>query len=73
MALISHADWLDRFGDLADDSDDFDLASLRFRVQPAEGSRPVGAPWAGASDAGHALPLLGYRAGERRAAPRLSR
>lgn len=75
MALISHADWLDRFGDAADDGAGDDLDSLRFEVA-AVGSpgMPVPRPLRRAR---REHPLLAYRAGppyrERRAEPRPAR
>ena len=76
MALISHADWLDRFGDDADEGADVEIGSLRFELVPTASRAPVAkARPQRSSVAGR--PLLAYRAGppyrERRAEPRPSR
>ena len=45
MALISHAEWLDRFGDMADTDPAQPAPPLTFRVDaaPSEPSPPLGA------------------------------
>ena len=41
MALISLSDWIDRYGDEADDADASDMPLLTFEAKPdAEASRP---------------------------------
>jgi len=76
MALISHADWLDRFGDEAEDGSAFDPGSLRFELVPAAAPASVG-DTRPRRDPTARRPLLGYRAGppyrERRAEPRAAR